>query len=143
MTQRKDKFATGDVVIHQKTSTAYLVLGTPSLGMKLEADAAPAYGYVAVEQVQNCVSPEEGPYDVWVRRASEFEDGRFVLSQDSELARRSREHGFQQTLAKIRFENWAKKHHLPLDRTVSDTRYCSMETEWAWRALCELAEWDQ
>ncbi|MDC8457793.1 hypothetical protein JJO78_20185 [Marinobacter sp. DS40M6] len=39
-----------------------------------------------------------------------------------------------------KFERFAEKQGLPLERLYNDTRYMSMETEWAWRGYCEKAE---
>ncbi|ATN93286.1 hypothetical protein [Marinobacter phage PS6] len=39
-----------------------------------------------------------------------------------------------------KFERFAEKQGLPLERLDNDTRYTSLETEWAWRGYCEKAE---
>lgn len=59
-------FDKGALVIHLKTSGAYMIKLTPEDGLRLEASNESAYAYRALEG---------GP--IWVRSASEMEDGRF------------------------------------------------------------------
>lgn len=39
-----------------------------------------------------------------------------------------------------KFERFARKNGLPLERLSNDKRYASLETEWAWRGYCEATE---
>ncbi|KAE8546114.1 hypothetical protein [Marinobacter nauticus] len=39
-----------------------------------------------------------------------------------------------------KFERFARKNGLPLERLSNDKRYTSLETEWAWRGYCEATE---
>lgn len=57
------RFAT---VIHVKSGKVYSIKGTPAEGYRLESNNQPAYCYQAA-----------GGNEIWVRAASEFEDGRF------------------------------------------------------------------
>ncbi|HBO7019516.1 hypothetical protein [Pseudomonas aeruginosa] len=54
------------LVIHLKTSGAYVIKLTPEDDLRIEASNEPAYAYRALEG---------GP--VWVRPSAEMEDGRF------------------------------------------------------------------
>lgn len=61
------KFAKGDVVRHLKSGDVYVI----DMHVLLEKDASPAYAYSMI-------------YNrgiVWVRAASEMEDGRFAICQ--------------------------------------------------------------
>lgn len=63
-------FHPGQVLLHRKTARRYQVLLAPDV-CRLEADRSPAYAYR--------LHGEAGLADptVWVRCASEMEDGRF------------------------------------------------------------------
>ena len=65
------KFQPQDVLLHVKTQRRYQVLFGPDV-CRLEADGAPAYAY-RLHAATHAADPT-----IWVRVASEMEDGRFV-----------------------------------------------------------------
>jgi hypothetical protein len=64
-------FIAGDVLVHQKTNRKYRVLISADV-CRLEANGAPAYAY----QLDDAIAL--GDQTIWVRAASEMEDGRFL-----------------------------------------------------------------
>lgn len=80
------KFKKGDVLKHNKTGTVYVILETPTDGLRLKKTNEPAYCYQELA-ITDYVLPR------WVCSAKEVEDGRFVLIRHelNDEARRDRE----------------------------------------------------
>jgi hypothetical protein len=70
-----DKFKRHDLVTHRKTENVYMVVLGPQDGVALEATGEPAYVYQRFFKVED---PR-----LWVRSATEMEDGRFEFKQNS------------------------------------------------------------
>ncbi len=66
------KFSVGDVLSHKKTGRHYRILVAADV-CRLEADGAAAYAYTLKD------AEVLGDRTIWVRVASEMEDGRFEL----------------------------------------------------------------
>lgn len=69
------KYIAFDRVVHLKTDTMYLIIGTPN-EYRIESTGEPAYAYRVCDDVH------DKDQRVWIRSQTLMEDGRFVTAKE-------------------------------------------------------------
>lgn len=70
-------FKKGDIVRHIRTENIYRIVWTPGDRVCIEHGATPAYGYRLQDNFDDTL---------WIRPATEMEDGRFLLVEEAARA---------------------------------------------------------